>query len=138
MISLSRRLARAATNYDHEWWAGVAGAELRGAWQLQDHCHWGPGESALSWSPDPLESVLFCDRGDVFSPVKVGSGGIKPSFILFFCFILLFWNQILTWNKRDNENYKIWNHNLNQNLMTFNIYILNKMFISDRKSLVSL
>ena len=34
--------------------------------------------------------------GLVFSPVSVGSGGISPSFIRFFCFILRFWNQILT------------------------------------------
>lgn len=27
---------------------------------------------------------------------RVGSGGISPSFIRFFCFIRLFWNQILT------------------------------------------
>ena len=63
----------------------------------QAHCHWGPGLSALSWSPDPLESVLFWDRGEVFSPVRLGSGGIRPSFIRFFCFILRFWNQIFTW-----------------------------------------
>lgn len=27
---------------------------------------------------------------------KIGSGGISPSFILFFCFIRLFWNHIFT------------------------------------------
>ena len=63
----------------------------------QAHCHWGPGLSALSCSPDPLESVLFWDKGLVFSPVRLGSGGIRPSFIRFFCFILRFWNQIFTW-----------------------------------------
>ena len=69
-------------------------------WLLgQAHCHWGPGLSALSWSPDPLESVLFWDRGEVFSPVRLGSGGIRPSFIRFFCFILRFWNQIFTWKR---------------------------------------
>ena len=61
------------------------------------HCHWGGGESHLGpCSPDPLESVLFCDNGEVFSPVRVGSCGIKPSFIRFFCFIRRFWNQIWT------------------------------------------
>ena len=73
-------------------------------WQLAaaesrlSHCHWGGGESHLGpWSPDPFESVLFCDNGDVFSPVNVGSCGISPSFIRFFCFIRRFWNQIFTW-----------------------------------------
>ena len=28
--------------------------------------------------------------------MSVGSGGMRPSFIRFFCFILRFWNQILT------------------------------------------
>ena len=62
------------------------------------HCHWGGGESHLGpCSPDPFESVLFWDKGEVFSPVRVGSCGIKPSFIRFFCFIRRFWNQIFTW-----------------------------------------
>ena len=51
-------------------------------------------------SPDPLESVLFWDKGEVFSPVSVGSWGIKPSFILFFCFIRRFWNQIFTCKRK--------------------------------------
>ena len=60
------------------------------------------GDSLFKGPPLLLESVLwFCDKGEVlwwsWPPVKVGSGGISPSFMRFFCFILRFWNQILTW-----------------------------------------
>ena len=39
--------------------------------------------------------MLSADKGAP-SPMRVGSGGIRPSFMRFFCFILRFWNQILT------------------------------------------
>ena len=63
------------------------------------------GDSLFSGPPELLlESVLwFCDKGEVLwwsggppPPVKVGSGGINPSFMRFFCFIRRFWNQIFT------------------------------------------
>ena len=46
-----------------------------------------------------LLSWLICVSGEV-SPTKAGSGGIRPSFIRFFCFIRRFWNQIFTWKIR--------------------------------------
>lgn len=56
------------------------------------------GDSLLEGAP-PLallsESVTGDGaEGDVHE--RVGSGGISPSFIRFFCFIRLFWNHILT------------------------------------------
>ena len=57
-----------------------------------------PEEGGVGWSSDPLLSVLLCcERGEVlWSPVREGSAGMRPSFIRFFCFIRRFWNQILT------------------------------------------
>jgi len=64
------------------------------------------GDSLFVGPPLLLLSVLWweADKGEWpppdgggVSPVKEWSGGMRPSFILFFCFILRFWNQILTW-----------------------------------------
>ena len=65
-------------------------------------CRPPTGDSLLRGPPLLLESVLwFCDKGEVLwwspPPVRAGSGGIRPSFMRFFCFIRLFWNHIFTW-----------------------------------------
>ena len=71
------------------------------------HLHSGrtlKGDSLFKGPPLLLGSVLwFCDKGVVLwwswlPLVRMGSSGIStPCFLSFFCFILRFWNQILTW-----------------------------------------
>lgn len=46
------------------------------------------------------DELDFSEESSAFSSLPVGVAGemgSKPSFSLFFCFILRFWNQILTW-----------------------------------------
>lgn len=56
-----------------------------------------------SWLLSLLPDISFCNKvvvpGELLLlPLMLElSGGINPSFILFFCFILLFWNHIFTW-----------------------------------------
>lgn len=49
----------------------------------------------ISWLDEPVGELLL-----LLAPLKavtfVLSAGIRPSFIRFFCFIRLFWNQIFT------------------------------------------